>query len=299
MWSFQSSGLRASWPRISAATMFATVITLFEVAYGVGIFDLTPVPFSLTGVAIGIFLGFRSKTAYDRFWEGRTLWGALVNTSRTLTRQILTLLVAPENEREELKAFQTRVVYHVMAFVNALRHHLRDTLPWGDIKVFLNDAELQALHRHRNVPLALLQLLGQDLAEARQKGWLHDLHVPILEAAVTDMTNVQGACERIKNTPVPHLYSVLSHRVVFVFCFCLPLGIVDTVHGYTPFVVFLVAHAFFGLDVLGSEIEEPFGMDQHDLPLAALCRTIEVNLRQLLGETQIPEFLKPVDDVLL
>lgn len=301
MWSFQSSGLKESWPRIFAATLFACVITLLETIYGVGIFDLTPVPFSLTGVAIGIFLGFRSKTAYDRFWEGRTLWGALVNSARSLARLVLTLVVAPAGQEnsQEFRKFQTRVVYHIIGFVNALRHHLRDTLPWDDLRPFVSEAEMESLRRHRNVPLAIVQMISQDLAEARRKGWVHEFHVPILEREINDLTDIQGGCERIRNTPVPHLYAVLSHRVVFFFCFCLPLGIVDSVHGYTPFVVFLVSHAFFGLDVLGTEIEEPFGIDQHDLPLAALCRTIEVNLRQLLGETEIPEFLRPVNDVLI
>lgn len=106
-----------------------------------------------------------------------------------------------------------------------------------------------------------MQTLGRGLARARERGWLNDLHVTAFDNMLTELTNVQGGCERIRNTPVPYAYGVLSHRVVAVFCFFLPLGIVDDVGAYTPFVTLLVSYAFFGLDSLGSEVEEPFGTD--------------------------------------
>jgi putative membrane protein len=293
--SFKSTALRECGPRIFAATMIATLVTYIEHQHGVGSLDLTPLPFSLSGVAIGIFLGFRGKTAYDRFWEGRTLWGGLVNNCRTATRQILTLLQAPPEEQEALHALQKRAVYLLIAFANALRHHLRDSSPWEDLAPFVTAEDLEHLKKQRNVPLAILQQLGNGLAQARKNGWIHDLYVPAADSVLSDLTNIQGGCERIKNTPVPYAYGILSHRIVAAFCFCLPLGIVDDVKGYTPLVTALVSYAFFGLDALGVEIEEPFGTDPHDLPLSALCRTIEINLRQLLGEEQLPEPLPIID----
>lgn len=275
-------------PRILVATLVAIVVTYVERRYGVGSLDLTPLPFQLSGVAIGIFLGFRGKTAYDRFWEGRTLWGALVNNCRTATRQILTMLVAPPEQQTELKALQKRAVYLLIAFAHALRHHLRDSSPWEDLAPLVSTDDLEQLRTQKNVPLAILQKLGRGLALARQKGWLHELHLPAADSVLSDLTNLQGGCERIKNTPVPYAYGILSHRIVAAFCFFLPLGIVDDVKGYTPLVTALVSYAFFGLDALGAEIEEPFGTDPHDLPLSALCRTIEINLRQLLGEEDLP-----------
>lgn len=293
--SIKATALGECGPRIFFATMMACLVTYVEHVYGVGSLDLTPLPFSLIGVAIGIFLGFRGKTAYDRFWEGRTLWGGLVNNCRTATRQILTLLQAPPEQQAELQALQKRAVYLLIAFVNALRHHLRDSSPWDDLAPFLPPADLQQLKAQKNVPLAILQQLGEGLAEARARGWLHDLHVPAADNVLSELTNLQGGCERIKNTPVPYAYGILSHRVVAAFCFCLPLGIVDDVKGYTPLVTAFVSYAFFSLDSLGVEIEEPFGTDPHDLPLSALCRTIEINLRQLLGEENLPEPLPVVD----
>jgi len=298
LFSFRSTALKECGPRIFVATLIGVVVSWVEKRWGVGMLDLTPVPFSLTGVAIGIFLGFRGKTAYDRFWEGRTLWGALVNTSRTATRQVLTLLSAPEAEQEDLRRLQKKAVYLLIAYVNSLRHLLRETEPWDDLRRYQDTDLVEALRDQRNVPLCLLHRLAGLFAQARQKGWLSEFHTPVLDQTVTELTNIQGGCERIKNTPVPYAYGVMSHRTVAVFCFFLPFGIVDDVKGYTPFVTALVSYAFFGLDALGAEVEDPFGTDPHDLPLSALCTTIEINLKQMLGEKEIPAPARPVNFIL-
>jgi putative membrane protein len=122
--------------------------------------------------------------------------------------------------------------------------------------------------------------------------------VPVLEASLTSFTDIQGACERIKTTPIPFSYTTLIHRITAVYCYALPFGVVDTVGIYTPVVVVLVAYAFFGLDVVGDEIEMPFGTDPNDLALGAISRTIETNLRQRIGDAQLPGPAQPVDDVL-
>jgi putative membrane protein len=115
---------------------------------------------------------------------------------------------------------------------------------------------------------------------------------------MTALTDIQGACERIKGTPIPFSYTTLIHRITAVYCYALPFGLVDQVKIYTPFVCVIVAYAFFGLDVVGDEIEMPFGTDYNDLPLRAISRTIEVNLRQRLGEQDLPPLHKPVNEFL-
>ena len=124
------------------------------------------------------------------------------------------------------------------------------------------------------------------------------MHLPVLEQSLTDLTDIQGACERIKSTPIPSSYTVLIHRIVALYTFSLPFGIVDAVGIATPVVVAIIAYAFFGLDAVGEEIEEPFGTDINDLPLSTLSRMIEINLRQTLGEAEVPDVLRPVDGVL-
>jgi putative membrane protein len=128
---------------------------------------------------------------------------------------------------------------------------------------------------------------------------LESIHVLALDSTLTDLSNIQGGCERIKNTPVPLAYTILTHRIVMVYCSTLPLGLLDTVGVFTPVVVLIVAYAFIGLDSVGSQIEDPFEEDPNDLPLAAISTMIEVNIRQRLGEEDLPEMRRPVDGVLI
>src|SRR5262245_51452097 len=130
--------------------------------------------------------------------------------------------------------------------------------------------------------------MAEWLVAARRKGWIHPFHVTILEASLTALTDIQGACERIKNTPIPYSYTVLMHRIVAVYCVLLPFGLMDAVKWATPFVVLAISYCFFGLDAIGDEIEQPFGMDINDLPLKSISRTIERNLRERLGEKLPP-----------
>lgn len=253
------------------------------------------VPFSLTGFALGIFLGFRNNTAYDRFWEGRKLWGALVNTSRSFARQVLTILDvdsgASDAVRAELIEAQRELVHLEVAYVAALRHHLRDQDPWASVAELLGEDAATALRADvadGNVPLAILHRLATRLATARRRGWLHPLHVPVLEASLTSLTDCQGACERIKLTPIPFSYTVMMHRAVALYCGLLPFGLTETIGWATPFVVLAMSYIFFGLDAIGDEVEQPFGLDINDLPLDSIAMTIERNLKQRLGEPVPP-----------
>jgi putative membrane protein len=279
-------------PRIWRRTMFVTavsvVVTFLYLRVPALGYSITATPFTLIALPLGIFLGFRNNAAYDRFWEGRKLWGQLVNTSRSVTRQVLTLIVpqadATETSPAAVRALQERFVRTVIAYVHAFRHHLRDEPPFDTVAPFLATEEVEALRRMDNVPYGILQLLGEQLAVARRNKWIDPLHVPLLEGSLTVLTDVQGACERIKSTPVPYSYNVLLHRIVAVYCFGLPFGLAETIKWATPLVVLGVSYAFFGLDAIGDEVEQPFGTDTNDLPLETISRTIESNLRVRIGE---------------
>lgn len=290
--------------RFATTTILAIVVTLIDLNAGYFHPDLTTIPFTLMGLALGIFLGFRNNTSYDRFWEGRKLWGSLVNTSRSITRQILTLVNEPTPFHENAKAatevvsFQHEMVHRVVGYVHTLRHHLRDQDPTEDLQQLLPKNEIEALQGEINRPIAILQRLGDRFRDAYRKGWLHPQHVPVLEQSLVTLTDIQGGCERIKNTPIPLSYTSLIHQIVAIYCMALPFGIVKTVGAFTPVVVGIVAYAFYGLDAIGDEIENPFGLDPNDLPLTSLSRMIEVNLRQRLGETNLPPLHKPKSGVL-
>lgn len=328
---FRGSALQRIWRRLLFTTLVAGVVTFLDLELG-GVLmgeevelgstdhiffheDLTKTPFTLVGLALGIFLGFRNNTSYDRFWEGRKLWGRMVNVSRTFTRQILTLIGPQPYEEngvdrsdvstttesldsEEVTEFHQEMVRRTAAYVHAFRMHLRDEFDPDFLKKLLPAEEVDALQDESNRPIAILQTLGDKIREAWLKGWVHSHHVRVLEESLTEMTGVQGACERIKATPIPFSYTVLIHRLVAVYCFALPFGIVNETLWYTPVVVLIVAYAFFGLDAVGDEIEDPFGKDPNDLPLTGLSTMIERNIRQRIGDEDLPELLKPVDDLL-
>jgi putative membrane protein len=305
LFSVRGSSFEDTWPRIAAATLVSIAITIIEKHFHIERLSLTTTPFTLIGVALGIFLGFRNNAAYDRFWEGRKLWGSLVNTSRSLTRQIFSLTRLPDpasivpEEQRALDDFRRRFAMRVIAFAHALRHHLRDSDPRDDLIRFLDADDVDGVMRSRNRPLSIQQELGRSLGQARDRGWLHDVGVAAIDLQLVELSNIQGACERIKNTPIPFTYTVLIHRIVAFYCFALPFGLIETVGVLTPLVVFLISHAFFGLDAIGDEIEQPFGVLPNHLPLASISRTIEINLLELIGETNLPEPLQPQDRVLL
>ncbi len=300
LFSIRGSDLRFTWRRIIAMTLISIFVTWFEIHYGLEQFSLTSEPFTMIGLALSIFLGFRNNAAYDRFWEGRKLWGRLVNTSRSFTRQVLTL-ICPKNQpvSPEIREFQEDLVDRMIAYVHAFRHHLRMTEPFEELRKYLTAGEVAALEHHVNVPIAILQDMGQRLRQAWDRGWITEYHLTIIEASLTDLTDIQGGCERIKNTPIPYAYTVLIHRLVAFYCFFLPFGIVKSVGPLTPVVVLLISHAFFGLDEIGDEIEDPFDTDPQALPLAALSRMIEINLLQAIDAEDIPEMLQPEHSILL
>lgn len=285
--------------RLFAVFVVACTVTAASEYFGRVKTDLTPVPFSLISLALGVFLGFRNNTSYDRYWEGRRLWGRLVNNARSMARLTLTL-IAPDVTSvaratpEATRALQQALIYRVIAFAHALRLHLRNELSEPkDLVPFLTTEELGALKVQRNVPLYVAQRMSLLIAEARNLGVLRHRDVHLLENLVTDIVDVQGGCERIRATPIPWSYTVLMHSIVAAYCFALPFGLVSTTHLLTPVVVLLIAYAFLGLDAVGDELEQPFGHEDNDLPLNAISCTIEVNLRQLLGETDLPKLPEP------
>ena len=295
---FKGSSFEEIWPRILIVTIVAIVVTYIELHYNLQGYTLTTTPFTLIGVALSIFLGFRNNAAYDRFWEGRKLWGSLVNTSRSLARQAYTLVDSP-NDNKALEQFRKVFVFRVIAFVHALRCHLRDEDSTEEIKKYLSPEDYCAVINATHKPLIILQQLGRDLAHARDKGWLHELNLPFIDAQLVELSNIMGACERIKNTPIPFTYNVLIRRIVASYCFFLPFGLIETTGAATPIVVFLISHAFFGLDAIGDEIESPFDKQPNNLRLMAISRNIEINLLELINNPDRPEPIKPTKDNIL
>lgn len=287
------------WPRVVATGVVATALILLQTEYPFLRRSLTTTPFLLTALPLGIILGFRNSSSYDRFWEGRKLWGSLVNTSRSAVRQIDSLIIARSAEDDgAVEAFKKETSYRLIAFVHALRLHLRSEKIGDDLSAFLGEDEISGLREEPSPPAALVHRLGRDIRHAYQKEWLESRHVVLLENSLVSLTDVLGACERIKNTPTPISYVIFIHRAVAFYCFLLPFGVFDTVKQLTPVVVFFVSYALFSLDAIGDELDDPFRPSPNGLPLGAIAKNIEIYVRRRLGEKKLPEAPKAVDGIL-
>ncbi|HZY61719.1 MAG TPA: bestrophin family ion channel [Edaphobacter sp.] len=260
---------------------------------------LQHVPLALYGSAIGVILGFRNNSAYARWWEARTLWGAIVNNSRSLGRQVMTCLhTSDERHASELKAMQRRLIYHQIAYVHALRQELRRLDPWKELTSLLNETEILDLRDAKNVPLAIQQQMSIMLCEALERGWLDPMQWRAIDQSLDDLADAQGGTERIKNTPMPKQYDYFPKLFVHLYCIVLPLAMVMTLGWLTPLGSTLVGFIFLAFDQIGRDLEEPFENRIYDVPMTTISKTIETNLRQLLGETNLPAAEMPAHGVL-
>ena len=254
---------------------------------------LNATPFTLVGVALALFLGFRNSSAYDRWWEGRKLWGALVNTMRTLTRQVLTMTGDAPKAAKDKREFVDMLV----AFTYAMRDQLR-----GD--VFARSAELlppalaEEVDRARYKPFIILRGMGEWVSARYKEGAFGEITMTAIDRNLVELSNILGGCERIAATPVPFGYSVMIHRVVYFYCALLPFGLVDAIEWMTPAVALVMAYSFIALDSLAGELEMPFGRDESDLALDAISLNIELSIREMSGEPLEKKPLQPVAYVL-
>jgi len=271
---------------------------LVTVTHGVVYWKITlsTVPFSLIGLALAIFLGFRNTAAYDRFWEARKLWGDLLHRSRSFARQVQTLPDFPQPAGPDDHDDPRRLLLmRTIAFGSALRHQLRGTDCTADMGRLLPAADAADAVSSARTSEYLLRRMAQDLGGLVRAGKLDPALAANTDDSLSGMAAAAAGCERIKQTPIPFAYTLLLHRTAWLYCLLLPFGLVDTMGYMTPFVVAIVAYTFFGLAELGDEIEEPFGTGDNHLPLDAICREIEISVLDALGVRKLPERLVPLD----
>ena len=265
------------------------------------------VPLALYGSAIGIIVGFRNNSAYSRWWEARGLWGQIVNNSRSLARQVYTSMqcspAAPAAEILACQEIRTRVIHLQIAYVHALRQQLRGLDALATVREALSpeeitDEELNRFAGQKNLPLGIQREMGTLLREAHTRGWVNSLEWQAMDRNLDDLMDAQGGSERIKNTPMPKQYDFFPMLFVRMYCVLLPIGMVESLGWFTPLGSTLVGFMFLALDKIGRDLEDPFDNTVYDIPLTAICRTIEINLRQLLNETKLPAPEVPINGVL-
>lgn len=297
------------WPRILrqigalAAVFFGLSLVALVVDWQGHILRYVTIPEVVVGVfgaALSILLGFRTNHAYARWWEARILWGSLVNSSRSLSRQAISFSEQEGAPAEGgLQEFAKSFIYRQIAFVHALRCSLRRQDPAEEIRPFLDAESAQEVRKTANVPNAILQQMGVQLARAAHKGTINEWEMQRIDQTLSDLSHVLGACERIKNTPLPRQYDYYPEFLIKVYCILLPFIIVDEVGLLTPLITLLVGLAFLILNRIGKNLEDPFENLPYDVPMSTLSRTVEINLRQALGESDTPAPLLPVRGVLM
>jgi putative membrane protein len=290
--------LRRLWPhvyrRLALLLIFdLTIACLYSLA-GMTWLSLPTLPLSMIGGALSVFMAFRNNSAYDRWWEARTLWGSLVNTSRTFARQVLTMVDEDENEQPGDIVSRKTLVELQIAYVHTLRCHLRRQNPFPELERTLPSELVSYLRTQRNVPVGILLVQGRILRKLFDAGRLDSYRFTAIDEALTGLCNVQGACERIKNTPLPRQYDYFPRVLVHMFCVLLPFGLVEGLQMLTPIASTLISFIFVSLDTIGREIEDPFENTVNDTPMTTLGRTIEINLRQNLGQERLPSEVLPV-----
>jgi ion channel-forming bestrophin family protein len=283
--------LYAAWQTLSLLFIWDLAVTIF---YYVVPFRAPSLPVTLLGTAVALFIGFRDTSAYQRWWEGRVLWGAMINASRSITRGVLAFM---PDDNTAVRSIKRILVLRQIAFVQALRCQLRREDPEPEILRVLGEEAARDAMTRTNPANGLLEGSSRIIATVQQEGLIDTIQQAQLEAVMVDIANAQGGMERLKNTPLPAQYRSFPAFFTHMMCILLPIGLVETLGWATPIGSSVAGFMFLvGLQI-ADDLVDPFSGTQHDVPLTAMCRTIEIDLLQSLGQ-EAPEPLKPVDGVL-
>jgi putative membrane protein len=277
-------------PRVLSIGLLSVAVAALAHAHPATFAGISMTPFTLVGAALSIFLSFRNSACHARWWEGRQQWGQLIVDARRFARHVQTLLPGDRRVQETL-------LRGVIGFTHGLNARLRQRDQAQAMQPWLL-APLQAAASAPNPVDGVLHGLNRLLGEDMQAGRLDRFLYPALTAPLDSLGQVQAACERIAGTPLPFAYTLLLHRTALLFCVLLPFGLAGSLGWATPLLSMLLAYAFFGLDALGDQMEDPFGLEPNDLPLDAITRTVEIELLACLGVTPLPPPLLPQDHVL-
>ena len=334
----QFSGIHLIW-----LTIWATLVPLFiEFLHSKDIqaFKVPWLPVSLVGTAVAFYVGFKNNSSYDRLWEARKIWGAIVNSSRmwgSTTKAFVTNQFRDHDLTDlEIKKYVRTLIYRHIGWLYSLRSQLLIPTQWEHLsqggrmrrytemrmRTFgvglfadnitedalpkcLPQDEIDRLINSQNTATQIIEQQAQDLKELRELDLIDDFRHMELQKILNDFYTHQGKCERIKKFPLPRQYGSMSFIFVGLFIFLLPFGLVTEVHDLSewgawlsiPFTV-IVGWVFLMMELVGDYSENPFEGLGNDIPMLSLCRTIEIDLKEMLGD-ELPPKIEPVNDVLM
>ena len=249
------------------------------------------VPVSILGGAIAIFLGFRNSSAYDRWWEARKIWGAVVNDSRTFVMQVLSYSSSngSEEDEKELKAWQKELVYRHIGWIYALASHLRKEEYCEELKDWIPESDREALQGKSNIPAQLVLRQGIRVKDGLNNGWIEMFRQFEIMGTLSKLYDDQGKSERIKNTVFPYYYNYFTRLFLRLFTICLPFALVTQMDWAMIPISTAISFVFYILDKTGMITEVPFEGRAADTPMRTLCRGIEIDLREMIRDENIPE----------
>jgi len=234
------------------------------------------------GTAISILLSFKLNQSYDRWWEARKVWGSIVNDSRSLVIQLNAFVKAGNDEVIK------RIAYRQMAWCYSLGQLLRRLDAAAGLEKFIPEKELESARLHANVPLALLQLHGTDIRKLREDGQLDIFAQVQLDNTLVRLCDSQGKAERIKSTVFPETYRLFLHLIIYLFVITLSIALKNVSWYFEMPLLVLISSAFFLLEKSATYMQDPFENRPTDTPVSSIARTVEINIRQLLKETEVP-----------
>lgn len=292
-------------------------------------------PIALIGTAVAFIVGFKNNASYDRLWEARKIWGGIVNTSRTfgiMTRDFISNRHAGKSLNKAQRYEITKVlIYRHLAWVTALRHQLRAPKPWenmdsvqnreyknyyaipehssslnDDLKPFLTNEEIEEVLTHKNIATQLISKQSKEFKKLMKKGLIEDFRHMELENLLKELYEHQGKCERIKNFPYPRQFATLNVYFVWLFLILVPFGMLHEFDKLGEHMVWLtipfstlVSWVFNTMESIGEVSENPFQGGANDIPMHSLTRTIEIDLREMLGEKDLPEPVQAQNNILM
>lgn len=320
--------LRYAWKNLIFFTLYAGIIFFLYDSLNWKHIDIPFQPLSVIGIAVAFYIGFKNSQSYDRFWEGRKIWGGIVNYSRTWANNVLSFV---ENDR----AAQITLIYRHIAWINALRIQLRQPTSFSirenraverlfdrhgernpvcnGMDMYLSPEEVDGLENRKNIATHIVKKQGLHLKKLLKEEKITEFDKQIFHNNLEEMYNLQGKCERIKNTPFPRQYAYFSTLFTWIFVLLLPFGLLNVFETqlselnnghnwwYIVLMIFfsvLISWMFVTMEKVGSNSEDPFEGRINDVPMTALCRTIEIDLRDMLDEQNLPEKIKPQHNIL-
>ena len=258
---------------VGIVTVYATLITIFNMHWLNGKLTMDSMFFSMLGFVLSMFLVFRLNSAYDRWWEGRKKWGELVNNSRNLAIKISAL-----TDDAQTKQYFSRMIAN---YAISMKEHLREGVITNELDLTKDEQKEIANYEHK--PNYIISMLYKKLDELKKKGQLTEENYIVLDINLKSFSDIIGACERIKNTPIPYSYSMFFKKFIFIYVTTLPLAFVHSFGYYSSLVSIFVFYVLVSLEILAEEIEDPFGTDDNDLPTDSLSEKIKGNVQEILS----------------